>query len=103
MVHDPYMITPEGMIVALEQKGYISYLKVGSSHCAPFRPDGEECSTLHDGDRHYVVAPAKGDDFDHDTHPLGEFPVVGPEPDPVEERGSGRCGRRNLSHRCRRR
>lgn len=57
---DPYMITPEGMIVVLEQKGYIPYFKVGSSHCAPFGPDDEGWFSLHNGGRHYVAAPAEG-------------------------------------------
>lgn len=83
--HDPYMITPEGMLVVLEQKGYIPYLKVGSSHCALFRPDDKERFPLHNGGRHYMAAPAEGDAGERGDDPPGVFPVEGPEPDLAEE------------------
>lgn len=82
---DPYMITPEGMIVVLERKGYIPYLKVGSSQCAPFRPDDEDWFSLHSGCRHYMAAPAENEAGERDCDPPEILPVEGPEPDPLEE------------------
>lgn len=82
---DPHMTTPGGMIVVLEQKGYIPNLKVGSPHCAPFRPDTEAWFTLRNGGRHSMAGPVEGEADDRDCDPPGVSPVEGPEPDPVEE------------------
>lgn len=86
------MITPRGEIVVLDQKGYIPYLEVGSSHCAPVRPDDEEWFTQHSGGPHYIAAPAEDDAGEQDTDHPGEFLVEGPEPDPVEEPAAAEVG-----------